>query len=64
MRRLRSRRAWRRATAAFTLGDMASERAVPELLEVLDDSQRASALPPEPTAAADVEQLLVRLRLA
>lgn len=40
LRRLRSRRAWRRATAAFTLGDMSSPRAVPELLFALDDRSR------------------------
>lgn len=38
---LRSRRAWRRATAAFTLGDMGSARAVPALLGALDDKRRA-----------------------
>lgn len=40
IRQLRSRRAWRRAAAAFTLGDMASKRAVPDLLRVLDDRVR------------------------
>jgi HEAT repeat protein len=34
---LTSRRAWKRATAAFALGDMGSERAVPDLLRALDD---------------------------
>jgi HEAT repeats len=34
---LRSARAWKRATAAFALGDMGSPRAVPALLEALDD---------------------------
>jgi HEAT repeats len=38
--RLTSRRAWRRATAAFALGDMGSERAVPWLLDALDDKNR------------------------
>jgi HEAT repeat protein len=37
---LASRRAWRRAAAAFTLGDMCSQRAVPALLEALDDRAR------------------------
>ena len=40
IRHLRSRRTWRRATAAFTLGDMASRRAVPALLESLADRAR------------------------
>jgi len=34
---LRSRRHWKRAAAAFALGDMGSARAVPALLEALDD---------------------------
>lgn len=38
---LTHRRAWRRATAAFTLGDMASDRAVPALLGALDDTDRS-----------------------
>jgi HEAT repeat protein len=38
---LGSRRAWRRATAAFTLGDMGSPHAVPALLGALDDKRRA-----------------------
>jgi hypothetical protein len=38
--RLHSRRAWRRATAAFALGDMGSTRAVPDLLRALDDRAR------------------------
>jgi len=38
MGQLRSRRAWRRATAAYALGDMASSEAVPALLAVLDDA--------------------------
>ena len=33
-------RAWRRATAAFALGDMGSARAVPDLLRALDDRSR------------------------
>ena len=37
LRLLRSRRAWRRATAAFALGDMGAPRTVPALLSVLDD---------------------------
>jgi HEAT repeat protein len=43
---LRGRRGWRRATAAFVLGDMASPRAVQPLIEALEDadaSVRASA---------------------
>jgi HEAT repeat protein len=40
IRNLRARRAWRRASAAFTLGDMASPRAVRPLLDALDDSRR------------------------
>jgi HEAT repeat protein len=38
--RLRSRWAWKRATAAFTLGDMSSKQAVPGLLAALDDKRR------------------------
>ena len=38
---LTHRRVWRRATAAFTLGDMASERAVPALLGALEDTDRS-----------------------
>jgi hypothetical protein len=38
--RLRSRRAWRRATAAFTLGDMCARRAAPQILVALDDRAR------------------------
>lgn len=37
---LGSRRAWRRATAAYLLGDMASRSAVPALLGALDDRSR------------------------
>jgi HEAT repeat protein len=37
---LSSRRAWRRASAAFALGDMGSPRAVPWLLRGLDDKSR------------------------
>lgn len=37
---LGSRRPWRRATAAFVLGDMASASAIPALLEALDDPSR------------------------
>jgi HEAT repeat protein len=40
LRRLHSRRTWKRATAAFMLGDMSSGRAVPQLLEALDDRAR------------------------
>jgi len=36
----RSRRVWRRATAAFALGDMGSPRAIPRLLALLDDRNR------------------------
>jgi HEAT repeat protein len=37
LRLLRSRRSWKRATAAFALGDMGSPRAVPALLGALGD---------------------------
>jgi HEAT repeat protein len=37
---LSDRSAWRRATAAYVLGDMASVEAVPPLLAALDDSER------------------------
>jgi HEAT repeats len=37
---LASRRGWRRAQAAFTLGDMASDRAVPALVAALEDGNR------------------------
>ena len=37
MEALRSRRAWRRAAAAYALGDMACPEAVPALTEALDD---------------------------
>lgn len=37
---LHSRRSWRRATAAFVLGDMASGSAVPALLDALADRSR------------------------
>lgn len=40
-RELRARNAWRRATAAFALGDMAAMSAVPDLLVALDDRDRA-----------------------
>lgn len=40
LRALRRRAAWRRATAAYALGDMASFEAVPALLEALDDRER------------------------
>ena len=40
LRRLHSRRAWKRATAAFMLGDMCSRRAVGELMQALDDRAR------------------------
>jgi len=40
LRLLRSRRVWRRATAAFRLGDMCSQRPAPELLRALDDRAR------------------------
>jgi len=46
LERLRDRRAWRRATGAFALGDMASPQAVPGLLDTLADeaaSVRAAA---------------------
>jgi hypothetical protein len=38
--RLGSRRGWRRAQAAFTLGDLGSARAVPTLLAALEDGNR------------------------
>ncbi|MET0909023.1 MAG: HEAT repeat domain-containing protein, partial [Ilumatobacteraceae bacterium] len=38
--RLRGRRSWRRAAAAFTLGDFGSKRAVGALIEALDDPAR------------------------
>lgn len=38
---LRAARGWRRATAAFVLGDMASARAVRPLIDVLDDPDAA-----------------------
>ncbi len=37
---LRSRRSWRRAAAAFTLGDIGSKRAVGSLIAALDDPAR------------------------
>lgn len=37
---VRSRRPWRRATAAYVLGDMRSATAVPALLAALDDPRR------------------------
>jgi HEAT repeat protein len=37
---LHDRRAWRRAEAAYALGDMASTRAIPPLLEALSDPSR------------------------
>ena len=37
---LRDRRAWRRAEAAYALGDMASTQAIPPLLRALSDSSR------------------------
>ena len=40
IRRLRSRRSWRRATAAHSLGDMGSRVAVPALLGALRDPAR------------------------
>jgi HEAT repeat protein len=40
LRELRSRRAWRRAAAAYRLGDMYCEEAAPALLAALDDPGR------------------------
>lgn len=40
LRAARSRRAWRRATAAFALGDIGSRRAIPALLSLLGDHDR------------------------
>jgi HEAT repeat protein len=51
--RLDSRRSWRRATAAFTLGDMGSSRVIPDLIERLQDS--------EPDVRAAVARSLGRL---
>ena len=39
-RALGSRRAWRRAAAAFALGDMAVDAAAPDLLRAIDDPNR------------------------
>jgi HEAT repeat protein len=41
LRELRSRRAWRRAAAAYRLGDMACAEVAPALLTALDDRKRA-----------------------
>jgi HEAT repeat protein len=41
LRELRSRRAWRRAAAAYRLGDMACAEVAPALLATLDDRKRA-----------------------
>jgi len=70
---LRNRSGWKRAGAAFTLGDMCSPRAVPALLEALDDRNgdvRAAAsrslgrIGPEeaiePLVTAGVEQRVPR----
>src|SRR5262249_60790738 len=45
-----SRRAWRRAAAAYRLGDMRCDEVGPELLEALDarDPARRGAPPPSP----------------
>jgi HEAT repeat protein len=40
LRELRSRRVWRRASAAYRLGDMGCEEAAPALLAALDDKHR------------------------
>ena len=40
LRAAHSVRAWRRATAAFALGDMGSRRAIPTLLALMDDNTR------------------------
>jgi len=40
LRRLESRRSWRRAAAAFELGDMRAVRATPQLLGALEDRSR------------------------
>ncbi len=40
LRALGSRRAWQRATAAFVLGDMGSDQAVPALIQALGDPRR------------------------
>ena len=73
LRLLHSRRGWKRATAAFALGDMGSPRAVPALLAALDDPNgdvRAAAsrslgrIGPdeaiEPLVTASVEQRVPR----
>lgn len=41
LRALRRRRAWRRATAAFTLGNMGAARAAPALIDTLQDRNRS-----------------------
>jgi HEAT repeat protein len=52
--RLGSRRTWRRATAAFALGDMGSDRATTALIERLQD--------PDPDVRAAAARSLGRLR--
>ena len=69
--RLRSRRAWRRAAAAYSLGDMACPEAVPWLLEALEDKSgevRAAAVRSlgrlrDPEAAEPLVQSLVARRV-
>jgi HEAT repeat protein len=53
LKRLESRRAWRRATAAFALGDMGSSKATPALMERLGDG--------DPDVRAAVARSLGRL---
>lgn len=69
IRQLRSRRGWRRATAAYAVGNMASAAAVPALLAALQDRERdvraAATLSLGRLAAADavaplIEALVVR----
>jgi HEAT repeat protein len=56
LRELGSRRAWRRASAAYRLGDIASEEAAPALLAALEDSNR--------TVRAAAARSLGRLKIA
>jgi hypothetical protein len=55
-RELRSRRAWRRATSAYRLGDMGCGEAAPALLAALDDPNR--------TVRAAAARSLGRLKIA
>jgi HEAT repeat protein len=61
--RLRSRRSWQRASAAYSLGGMASDRAVSPLIDALSDSDRdvaaAAARSLGRLGVADAAQALV-----